>query len=411
MARLLSTCLRALALFGKFLLIFFLARMLPPAELGTYGLITATVAYAGFFLGLDFYTYSGRAMLRAPRSNWPNMVRDQFAVFACSYLVIVPLLGALFVAGLLPAEYLGLFYALMALEHLSQELTRLLITVGRPLAASACLFLRTGAWSYLVVAAYWGGFGTMSLDIVLAVWVVADAMAVGAAVFLVREWPWEKLTRRIDWRWIASGLRTAMLFLAGTLALRALFAVDRYFVEVFSGRELLGVYTLYFGICNSLIAFVDAAIFSFRYPPMVTLYRTGSIGEFDAARRDFRRQTLLATSTLVIVVAVLVVPVLGWIGKPLYLEHLQAFYVLLLASALYVAGHIPHFALYAMGRDRSIVAAHIGGFVLFVALGALLGPQLKLGGVAIALLAAIAFVGAFKQWEFAAARRDRLMNP
>ena len=47
----------------KFLLIFFLARILPPEELGTYGLFTATVGYALYFLGLDFYTYSGRAWM------------------------------------------------------------------------------------------------------------------------------------------------------------------------------------------------------------------------------------------------------------------------------------------------------------------------------------------------------------
>jgi len=333
------------------------------------------------------------------------MIRDHSALFACSYVIVLPLLGLLFAAGLLPAGYILVFYALLAAEHLSQEITRLLVTIGKPLAAGILLFARTGGWCYLLVAAYLGGLVAIDLETVLVVWIVADVLALVAGAWVLRELPWSRLAASVNWTWIVAGLRTAVLFLAGTLAVRALFAVDRYFLEVFASRDIVGVYTLYFGICNSLIAFVDAAVFSFRYPRLVALYRTGPHSEFEAARREFRRQTLVAIAVLGFAAAVLVVPVLRWIGKPIYLEHMPAFYLLLAACSVFVIGHIPHFALYAMGRDRSIAAAHIGGFVLFVALGAVLAPRFQLAGVVGSLAAAILFTSGFKQWRFASLQR------
>ncbi len=393
--------LRGGGLVGKFLLIFFLARVLRPEELGVYGLITATVGYALFFLGLDFYTYAGRSMLHAEQKTWPSMLRDQGVLFACSYVVVILLLGLLFMAGLLPVEYALVFYVLLTVEHFSQELVRLLVIIGKPLSAGVLMFFRMGAWCYVLVAAYLGGLTAIELNTVLWSWVLADAVALAGSIWLLRKLPWSELSPRIDWGWIRQGLRVSVFFLVGTFALRAVFTLDRYLVEEFVGREMLGVYTLYFGICNSLISFVDAAVFSFRYPRLVSLYKTGERQAFESARRAFRQQTLIAVAALALSAALLVVPVLKWIGKPLYLQHLPVFYLLLATSALFVIGHIPHYALYAMGRDRSIVGTHLGGFVVFVGLGLLLGPGHGLAGVVIAMLAAVVFIGALKQWCFA----------
>ncbi len=96
----------------------------------------------------------------------------------------------------------------------------------------------------------------------------------------------------------------------------------------------------------------------------------------------------------------LVVPVLKWIGKPLYLQNLSVFYLLLAASTLFVIGHIPHYSLYAMGHDRSIVGAHIASFIAFIVFSALLAPPYGMCGVAIALFMAITLAGALKQWKF-----------
>lgn len=400
MHRFFNLSLRGGGMVGKFLLIFFLARILQPEELGTYGLFIATVGYALYFLGLDFYTYSGRAMLHAEQKMWPAMLRDQVVLFACSYLVVFPLLSLIFVAGLLPVKYALVFYVLLTVEHLAQEFNRLLIIIGKPLAAGGALFIRSGAWCYALVAVYLGDFVSVGIQTVFWLWISADILVLVWGIWLLRELPWASLTPDINWAWICQGVRVAGLLLIGTLALRGMFTLDRYFVEAFSNLEMLGVYTLYMAICFSLIGFVDAAVFSFRYPVLVTLHKSGQHAAFKLAKRDFGRQTLIAVSILALAAGGLIVPVLEWIGKPIYLQHLPVFFMLLAASIIFVVGHIPHFALYAMGSDRSIVSAHIAGCATFIIGSILVAPTNGMVGVAAMLLVAVTVVGVLKQGQY-----------
>jgi len=400
MYRLFNLGLRGGGMVGKFLLIFFLARILPPEDVGMYGLFTATMTYALYLLGLDFYTYSGRVMLHSENKMWPAMLRDQAVLFVCSYLVVFPLLGLIFISGLLPIKYVLVFYVLLIVEHLSQELSRLMVVIGKPLAAGIFLFIRSGAWCYVLVAAHLAGYATAELKNVFWLWVMADTLVLIGGIWLLRKLPWGNMTWGINWAWIYQGLKVAALFFIGTIALRGMFTLDRYFVQIFSSREMLGVYTLFLGICNSLIGFVDAAVFSFRYPALVSLCKSGEQVAFKTAKRNLGRQTWIAVTVLVLAAGLLVIPVLEWIDKPIYLQHLPVFYVLLAASAVFVLSHIPHYALYAMGHDRSIVGAHISGFIVFIVLGALFATTYGMIGVATALLIAFVVVWALKQWDF-----------
>jgi len=396
--RLLNLSLRGGGMVGKFLLIFLLARILTPSELGVYGLLAVTIGYSLYFLGLDFYTFSGREMLHSEKALWPSMLRDQAVLFACSYAVVFPSLALIFINGVISFEYALVFYLLLLAEHLSQELNRLLVIIGRPLAAGICIFIRSGSWCYVIVIVYMSGLYPIDLQSVLWTWFWADVVVIAMGAFLLKGLPWNALTRKVHWEWLIKGVKISALLLIGTLALRGIFTFDRYFVEYFADSEMLGVYTLYMGICFSLIGFVDAAIFSFKYPELIKLFKNGAGDDFAKARKQFGKQTLIFTSLLVIIVSLVIYPVLGWIGKPIYLQNLTLFFVLLAASFIFVIGHVPHFALYAMGQDRVLVFTHIFGLVVFVLIGASL-YQFGAMGVALALLASISSLGAGKYWQ------------
>ena len=61
--RFLNLVLRGSTLASKFALIFVLAKFLEPAEVGLYGLFSATIFYCLMALGFDFYTYSTREII------------------------------------------------------------------------------------------------------------------------------------------------------------------------------------------------------------------------------------------------------------------------------------------------------------------------------------------------------------
>jgi O-antigen/teichoic acid export membrane protein len=397
--RLLSLALRGGAMTGKFLLVFVLARTLPPEQVGLYGLLTAAIAYSLYLVGLDFYTYAGREMVGSDRLQWPGMLRSQAALYLVSYVIVFPLLGVLFISGLLPTSYAFYFFVLLLLEHLSQEFLRFAVLMGRPVAGAAILFIRGGAWCYSLVLFQFFNFLVIDLEFVLASWALADLVVVLFGCWLIRHLPWRQGKRAVDWQWIRRGIRVAALFLVGTLALRGLFTFDRYIVENYANLELVGVYTFFYSVAFALIGFVDAAVFAFRYPALIESFKRGNVGDFHRCYSDFKRQTIVATLVLTVLAAIAIVPVAGWIGRPIYMENILMFYVLLIGIVIFILSHVPHYALYSMGMDAQIVKAHLISLIFFIPCALIMGHFFSAMGVALALALACSVKLAFKVWQ------------
>lgn len=168
--RLFNLAMRGMTLLAKFLLIFFLARFLEPHELGLYGLLVAAIGYAIYLLGLDFYTYTTRELIKHDRVLWGGMLKSQGALMLVLYCIVLPLLLLVFVAEKLPWWAAGWFFALLVLEHLNQEASRLLIAISDPLFASVALFLRQGAWVLFLVPVMYAAPELRSLTGVLLAW-------------------------------------------------------------------------------------------------------------------------------------------------------------------------------------------------------------------------------------------------
>ena len=82
LARLTNIALRGMTLGSKFVLIFVLAKLLEPAEVGLYGLFTVSSGYVLMALGFDFYTYATRELINTDRSQWLSLLRDQSVFYA-----------------------------------------------------------------------------------------------------------------------------------------------------------------------------------------------------------------------------------------------------------------------------------------------------------------------------------------
>src|SRR5882724_1415591 len=80
--------LRGLTLASRFLLSLVLARMLSPAEMGQYGLLTAVLAFALLAIGLEFYSYTFREMVAATPVERTRIIADQIFLAAIALLVV-----------------------------------------------------------------------------------------------------------------------------------------------------------------------------------------------------------------------------------------------------------------------------------------------------------------------------------
>ncbi|WP_302174224.1 lipopolysaccharide biosynthesis protein [uncultured Hydrogenophaga sp.] len=383
-----SIALRGLTLGGRFLLLFLLAHWLTPADLGTYGLVTAVVGYGIYLIGWEFYTYSGRRLVTADAAMRRHMVEQLGILYSLSYALGVAVLAMAWWAGAIPQGYALWIAGLLLVEYLAQEVHRNLVALSRQLTASVVLFIRIGAWCFLVMAVMQLESEWRSLEWVLGAWLVFAGLACGLGyASLLAEtrpgWP-----RRIDWRWIGQGILAAWPLFVASLSTRGMVTFDRFFLEDQAGLEVLGAYVLYMGITTAILSFLDAGVVDFSYPRLVEHAGRGELPAFRAVLGKARSRLLLMTVPLVLaalLVTELLVPVLG---KPVFTDNRHLMYWLLLATALQALCLIPHLALYGMRRDTPIMLSQLVGLVVFCVGAWLLRPW---GAVAVPVALCLAW--------------------
>ena len=210
LTRFTNIALRGITLASKFLLIFFLAKFLEPKELGLYGLLTVTISYALYLLGFDFYAFTTREILKRERHEWGGLLKDQGALSLVLYMIFLPLLSLIFIKGLLPWSVAGWFFILLILEHLTQELSRLLITISEQLLASVMLFLRSGIWAVMVTGLMFFRADTRELNVVLGGWALGSFAALVLGSYRLKQLKVSGWHKKIDRQWISKGLKTAI---------------------------------------------------------------------------------------------------------------------------------------------------------------------------------------------------------
>lgn len=389
-----------MTLVSKFLLILFLAGFLEPKELGLYGLITVTIGYAIYPLGFDFYTYTTRELLKREQSEWGGLLKDQGVLHMMLYAVVLPLLCLVFAFELLPWYLAGWFFVLLVLEHMNQELMRLLIAISEQITASWVLFLRSGCWALVMTAWMFFDPTMRSLENVLAAWTLGSLLALALAIYRLQGMNLLGWSKRINWLWIVKGLKMAVPFLLATLAIRAVLTIDRYWFEALQGLELLGAYVLFMGISNAMISFLDAGVFSFSYPNLIAAHNQGDNKKFKSVLKRLFWQTLWLTVVFIVVAWLMIEPLLAVLGKPFYIEKLYLFPWILASMALYAIGMVPHYALYAQGLDRLIIYGHLATIVIFLSTTWVISFQLPDKAVLLGLITTFTLLLFWKTWAF-----------
>ena len=383
--KILNVCLRGLTLASRFVFIFFLAKYLDPAQVGQFGIFTATVSYALYCVGLDFYTYVSREITKAPSDKRGQLLKGQAALSVIIYATLLPLALVALAQTNWPEHLIWWFFPILFLEHFNQEAFRLLVALSEQLTASLVLFIRQGMWAIIAVVVMAIDDGAKNLDTVIFLWVVAGVIATGISLWKIKSLKMKGWLLPVDWRWLKKGLRVSVAFLVATLALRGLQTFDRYFLEAIGGIEMVGAYVLLLGVAGTLLVFLDAAVFSFAYPDLI---RHHQLGELDQLQR---RVWILFIQTVFIAlsfsfISLLILPhLLNWIGNEIYLQA-RHWYPWLL-SAMIVNGFslIPHYALYAQGKDRHIIISHILSIIIFLIIVYIFSEKYKESVVPLAL--------------------------
>jgi len=394
--RLFNVVLRVASMVSRLFLVFGLAYFLEPVELGEYGILVVSIGFSVLVVGGDYYTYSHRELLSSGRNNTCFIIQHHIVALLILYLFLLPLQYLYFFSGLLAWEFVGWFFALLVSEHLAQELNRLLIVIRQPLMAGFVLFVRMGSWVWGLILWMWLEPSSRYIENVYLFWLFGSLSSVFLACFIVWKntqiWEWSK----IDWGWIKKGFGVGGLFLISALSFKMLTTVDRYFVEYLTNAEILAAYVLYIGLAMSIYSIIDAAVFSFLYPQVVSTWRASKFVSFSILMKELWQVTLGGSVFLALFIGISSPWILGWMGKDVYLDNIWLLRILLLAAIVYSIGLVPHYGLYAKGGDKEIMMINISSLlVLIVSIGLVMTVWAE-GSVAIGLLIAFSWMGAAK---------------
>lgn len=398
--RLLNVSLQGITMGARFFFIFFLAKYLDPASVGYYGLFTATIGYCLYFVGLDFYAYVTREILKSSIDQRGKLLKGQIALSSVLYILFFPI-ALWFLRNSEWPEHLVLwFFPILFFEHFNQEMSRLLVALSEQIAASLILFVRQGSWAVVLVVLMNMSESTRNLDAVMALWTTAGALSAGLAIWKLRCLNIGGWLLPVDWKWIKKGIAVSLAFLIATLALRGVQTLDRYWLQALGGIEAVGAYVLMLGVAGTLLSFLDAGIFAYAYPALINNHHNNEQVAAKAKVRQVLLQTLLVSVAFGTISWIMLPYLLAWIDKPLYLKAINFYPWLLMAMIFNALSMVPHIALYAQGYDKPIIYSHIASLLTFILATWLLSDKFKALSVPMGLNSAFVMIFIFKAMAY-----------
>jgi O-antigen/teichoic acid export membrane protein len=374
--------LRGLTLSSRFLLSVLLARMLSPAEMGEYGLVTAMLAFALLALGLEFYSHTLRELVPASPTRRTQIIADQVALGAVTFVVVGLVSGLAISTGLLPSRLAPWFLLILATEHISLEATRILIITSRPIRAYIGVFFRGGIWVYAITVLMFANPASRSLETVLIWWAIGGIGSIIFAAVSLRELPWFELrNKRPDWAWIYAGLRVARPFMLTAVGALTISYVDRFLIDGFIGRGALGIYTFYSTISIGILS-LGASVSQQFLPKIIGAYESG-MAAFAKAVRSFFWSLFAVAGTMVVLAALFISPVLALLQLTQYAGSAGVFFLMLPGVLLRILCDVPSYALYAARADGKLLFCNLGSAIISILLNAALIPVVGIYGAAV----------------------------
>ncbi|QQZ29926.1 hypothetical protein HMY34_14800 [Thiothrix subterranea] len=353
---------------SKFVLIFFLAKELQPIEVGLFGLLSATITFSALLIGGDYYTYTQRELTLDNKEHNGKVLFNHIAAICIIYGITLPLHYLLFILDILPYSFLFMFYLILVSEHISQDIMRILIILKMPLIASLLLNIKTAVWiTILVTSATLNNTNNLDLSSVFYYWLAGSfSSVVFGLLFINKSIAYTSFSLNNN-SYLINGFKVASFFLLSTISLKIIFTLDRYILEAYYGLEVVAAYTLLFGIAMSLSTIIDAGVMSFKYPQMIFFFREKKFAEFLSIKRSLQKEIILWSLILSLLTYITTPYALALIEKPMYLEQTKNMLApLLLMTFFYNIALVPHYQLYAQGKDKEILISNILLPIVFI---------------------------------------------
>lgn len=365
--------LRGLISLSKFVLTLVIASKFDLSILGEYSLVVNAVLITIFIIGFEVYQYTSRSIIIEPKDQF-QYIQKHFIYVVTAFLYISPLFYLFFHFGVLKTDYLIPLYILLFFELVSNEQYRLLIALKHPIFANLVLFIRTSIWIYLFLILLKLKFSLADpLLVIIKFWSIGAFISILIPlVYFIKIYKgsFGKIKDLPSFSLIVNYWKKCYVLFFASLVLMLINIVDKFVVDFYCEKTVLGVYSLYFSLTSMVFTFVLAGVISVTYPHLVESYQLGK----SRYKREFRQfsKRLLISSLLMGLLSVIIFKAYLYFNAQeveklrLIYENMNAYVLLLISFIIYTLHMKFHYELYATKNDAAIMKANYVTFIIYL---------------------------------------------
>jgi len=378
--------IRATSLGAKFLLTLFIARYMSFEDLGLYGIIIATSFLLPAFISLGIAPYKTRDAVTMDHKAIVHMAREIGRYYKYVYIILAAL-----------SVYVGIYienivFTLLALavilfEHLNSDLYTLMLNRQRPLAANILHFIRSAIWVFVFIILALVFPELQTVKMISLFWAIGGALAFFGFLYTTRHWPWSSKGERTSLiQWVKTESKPAKKMFRIAVLDATVYNLNQYVVTFFLGLELAGVYVYFNQIINAMGNLIRTGILFNARPKIVKAIKDTEKTFLPLYKGCMKNGVLMSILMSVISIPALYVLTKYGVDKPLALEWMPVYGILLLVLIVSMVIEVNRIVLYGFHDDHAILMLSIVNTIVFVVASIILLPLFSLWGAGLSLL-------------------------
>lgn len=379
-----NAVLRLAPIGAKFFLLMYMGKFFSLTDIGVYGLLIASTSFLTIFLGQKLDYVISRHVVGIEEKQRVLLTRDEAIYFALNFVLFAVVVLLIGFSGILDISGRFLFYGvvLVVSEGFANAFSSNMISLNRQIWANVILLIRSGLWIIPVIAVSYFYPSFRTIDTVVVGWIAGSISSLGCIALLWRKWPWHIVfSHKINWLQLRVDVRGSLLIWLGALGASASIYVDRFVVGHFLTLESVGVATLYFSFCNTMLTLIQSGVSSFSYPKLVHFYKQKDEILFKSEARHTGFQVLLGSLGMAVFLGVFVPLFAMYFDKAAVMDQLYTFALLLVGTFFRANAETPYLVLFARHQDRPIWLGNILFLLPALGFNLLFVPLYGLSGI------------------------------
>ncbi|WP_158846527.1 lipopolysaccharide biosynthesis protein [Algibacter sp. L1A34] len=377
-----SLLLRFSGIGAKFILLFLITKYKSLEFQGSFTLINQSITLMIYFVGLDFYTFYTKKMVK----NIDKCVfyfKNAIYLYLYTGLIvsIVFVLISMFVLGI-DLNLMLIILVLFAFEHLGQELIRIYIALEKITFANVLLFLRTGLWALMAVVVLILK-KTIEIEQIFIFWIFCSFLSIILG-FVFFPGIRNIFNEKIDKKFIKEGIIFSTFIFLSTICIRLIEYSDKYILAIFESEREVGIYSVYFQISNVSTIIISTIILAFVYPKILLHSQERNMEKLTAIKREVYIGATLISCCIIIGYLFFNNYLYEFLGKEELKESRWAVLILVVGSYFLNISHYYNIILMGFGKVKMIFYVAIGVLLINIILNVILIPLFSVYGAAVA---------------------------